>query len=546
MNRLIRRCVRWSAFVSSAALRRACRLAVCLLCCSLPAAAQNDRTSLSNQNVIQMVNQGMPEKEIIETIESRPAAFDVSPAALIGLKQMGVAPSIMNAMLAAAKRSPAAAPVGSAPAPTSSSLGQSFPLTFYRLDLLTIRDNPNLPTDAGLARFTANQINIEQSSWKDLDSNVASQSRRRRTPVYASAWEWDKFLAQDPEFARGPLEDVFLREDANWSFVKNPADSIVMAFVFSRREVEGRQPEFAAHELMPIARQQLQLAASKVATDLWFTRELPVSDYDFASQSLRFPSAERGIADILRPVYDPHSTAPQSRTDFDELPDRAHTQAAMWLGMRDPDLPELKPGFPGNSPDFYWRTGTSFLELPHPTVLSLDRELRLTSIPMAPELAERVKAMGNPIRAKVYIKAEQMQLIHQIHPERKNGPETVLFARLQKVEILNRKDEVVLTLPASHFQSGKEFASQIPPAPAPAPARAAAQDNRSFQEKMQDTDAANRRNAEASREQHHEVAEERLAYNKKRLKCRQGARKVNSDANSDEYKNAYDACMKED
>lgn len=36
------------------------------------------------------------------------------------------------------------------------------------------------------------------------------------------------------------------------------------------------------------------------------------------------------------------------------------------------------------------------------------------------------------------------------------------------------------------------------------------------------------------------VVDIRSVSNKKRMKCRQGARKVNSNAESDQYKNAYD------
>jgi hypothetical protein len=525
--------------------------ALCILFVSAVALAQSSKKPLINDDVVQMVKGGLPENTIINAVQAQDTRFDVSAAALIKLKQQGVSQQIMSAMIASAKKAQGSSgAAGSAsqgvhPASTSSVPGDaSLPLTAYRLNLLTIRDNPELLTDTRLAEFTREQVGAEITMWKELGSVAEVQSRRQRDPVTPSAYEWQKFISQQPAFARGPLLDVFLRPDADWSFVQHPDSSVVMAFVFSRDKVEGRQPEFAAHDLLPIARQHLELAASRVSTSLWVMRSLPAWQYDFSTQSIRFPGAAGGKVDILSPVFDPESKPLSDRTYFDELPAKAHADADLWIGSPQNDLPEVKPGFPSSSPTEFWREKTIFLRLPSVTVLAFDRQLRISSIPLASGLAEQLQKLGNTLKAKVYITAERMEQIHQLHPERVNGPTMVLFARLQKVEILNSRDEIVKTLLPEQLPAP----AAIPPAPAPANAGRPPSDTKSFQEHQDEVKAQNRRNVEASQEKNREnaAAEHAViqAYLEKSKACRQRARDQVAQNGGDE-RPIFSACMKE-
>ncbi len=80
---------------------------------------QQNVKPLTNQDVISMVKNLLPESVIISAIKTNDADFDVSANGLIALKKAGVTAKVMEAMLAAVndkKNSASAAPAPSAPA----------------------------------------------------------------------------------------------------------------------------------------------------------------------------------------------------------------------------------------------------------------------------------------------------------------------------------------------------------------------------------------------------------------------------------------------
>lgn len=80
-------------------------------------AAQQNGQPLTNQDVISMVKNLLPESVILSAIKTNQAEFDISAIGLIALKKAGVPPKVMQAMLdeVNAKKS-AAAPPPAAPA----------------------------------------------------------------------------------------------------------------------------------------------------------------------------------------------------------------------------------------------------------------------------------------------------------------------------------------------------------------------------------------------------------------------------------------------
>src|SRR5215469_13614772 len=74
--------------------------------------AQSTAKPLTNQDVILMVKNLMPESVIISAINTNDTEFDVSAAALIALKKARVTPKVIEAVLAAFnnKRGGASAP----------------------------------------------------------------------------------------------------------------------------------------------------------------------------------------------------------------------------------------------------------------------------------------------------------------------------------------------------------------------------------------------------------------------------------------------------
>jgi hypothetical protein len=60
--------------------------------------------ALSNGAILELVRAGMTDSSIVQLIEIRTSAFDVSVQALIALKQSGVSPAVIKSMLAASAR----------------------------------------------------------------------------------------------------------------------------------------------------------------------------------------------------------------------------------------------------------------------------------------------------------------------------------------------------------------------------------------------------------------------------------------------------------
>ena len=67
--------------------------------------AEDAKLPLHNSDVVKLVKATLPESTIIMTIQASRTAFDVSPDALIRLKNSGVPVKVMEAMVQATNRS---------------------------------------------------------------------------------------------------------------------------------------------------------------------------------------------------------------------------------------------------------------------------------------------------------------------------------------------------------------------------------------------------------------------------------------------------------
>ena len=87
--------------------------------------AQQTQKPMTNKDVTTMVKGGLPESVVVAAIQSRPANYDTSPAALVALKKAGVTDNELNAIMAASSNgssggnTPAAAPAGNGAAPNA-------------------------------------------------------------------------------------------------------------------------------------------------------------------------------------------------------------------------------------------------------------------------------------------------------------------------------------------------------------------------------------------------------------------------------------------
>jgi hypothetical protein len=83
-------------------------LVTAILCgaiCAAPAHARQQSQAakpLTNVDIVKMVKAGVPESVVLQSIQSGPGKYDVSPTGLVALQKAGVTQNEMNAMLAVA------------------------------------------------------------------------------------------------------------------------------------------------------------------------------------------------------------------------------------------------------------------------------------------------------------------------------------------------------------------------------------------------------------------------------------------------------------
>jgi hypothetical protein len=58
--------------------------------------------------------------------------------------------------------------------------------------------------------------------------------------------------------------------------------------VFSRKNIDGRDAQFAARALTPVYKRHLQMVAAMTPSKLFFDVALPVTGYDFEASAFRF------------------------------------------------------------------------------------------------------------------------------------------------------------------------------------------------------------------------------------------------------------------
>jgi len=346
------------------------------------------------------------------------------------------------------------------------------PVSMPHTTLLMLRDNPKFLTDEVALKIAVQQVAVEQSMWYFIAEALKSNPRM---PQFT--YEWQTLIDQKPDFARGPLIDVFNNADADWSFLKNEkgwngqTDSIVDVFMFARNQVMGEDGKpkdntFTAQRLRPVARKHLEAAVARAPSKLWFVVKLPHSDYDFDTSAMRFRKDQNTFEnsiDLLdlatSAVFEP---TPPPGINTAALPAAARTTAnyQWWSGghlLMPDNEPTVKPGSilktaEGTallSPAAGWRDNFTRLARLAPVdlhFLALDRQLRLGSIPMDAGKAEKLHPLMSALmRAQVFIDVEHGQPM-PMTISAGTMPVAVLFARVVKIKIIDYLGEVVVTI----------------------------------------------------------------------------------------------------
>jgi len=370
--------------------------------------------------------------------------------------------------------------------------GDSVELTQQMYSLMTLRDIPQYMDDKFIVPLASAQISTEQSFWKQIGPQETGGTVRPARP--SITYEWQKLIDTQPELAGGPLLDAFVNNKADWSFLSrnpqwnpniNPASMPVIGLlVFSKEKVEGRQPEFAARELAPVAKRMFQMAMKKLPTHFYFSEPLPVWKYDFSASAIRFNGTQQmpDQIDLMRPVYDPGIKV-GVRDYYDKLPARAREMvpyAATASGdsygyfIAQHTMPAgNKPGPGGEGPESKWKQNFIWGPIPEPTIFALDRQVRIGAIPLDAARAEALSKLQGLLTARVFFTADRIELGNPAAPLDR-ATQTVLYAKLDKVQILDRNGALVATLEAASFRGAKEANAALPATTAPKPPTAAA------------------------------------------------------------------------
>ena len=376
------------------------------------------------------------------------------------------------------------APAQQAVSPQASS-GDSVELTQQMYGLMSLRDIPQYMDDKFIVPLASAQISTEQSFWKQIGpQNDGDRIRPARPSI---TYEWQKLIETQPEFAGGQMLDAFVNNNADWSFLaRNPqwnpninpaARPVVGLLVFSKEKVEGRQADFAARELAPVAKRMFQMAVKRLPTHFYFTVQLPVWKYDFAASGIRFTGTAQmpDRIDLLRPVYDP-GIKEGVREYYEKLPAKAREGLAYSAGAVPQHTlpPGNKPGGAGGSPESKWKENFIWGPIPEPTIFVLDRQIRIGTVPLDAARAEALTKLQGLLTARVFFTADRIELGNPSAPLDR-ATQTVLYARLERVQILDRNNAVVATLDAASFRTAKDANSALA-ATAPKPVQASAND----------------------------------------------------------------------
>src|ERR1039458_3448768 len=345
------------------------------------------------------------------------------------------------------------------------------PLSKAHIALLALRDNPKLLTDEVTLQIAISQVAVEQSMWTFIAEALRLNPRE---PQFT--YEWQKLIEQRPDFAPGPLIDVFNKADADWSFLKSEkgwndkVDSIDDVFMFSRDQVMGedgkpRDNAFTARRVQPVVKKHLEAATAKTPSKLWFIAQLPHPDYDFNTSAMRLKKSQDVFEvsiNLLEPLASPVFEPAAAQNGQVALPAAAKTTANYqpWSGghmLMPEDEPTIKPGSVFKtveglalfSPAAGWRYNFGRMARIFPVhlhVLALDRQLRLSSIKLDANKAEVLHPLMSALmRAQVFIDVDHALSV-PLPSSQLTIQAAVLFARVTKIKIIDYLGGVVVTL----------------------------------------------------------------------------------------------------
>jgi hypothetical protein len=312
------------------------------------------------------------------------------------------------------------------------------------------------------------QVIGEKSAWTLLDQKLAGTPEpgevlNPRRPKFL--FEWQKEIDSNPSFAASALLPVFMRPDPDWSFLKKQTDwdenydAYVYVFLFERKNIEGREPDFVAASLKDVVKKQLQMAVAKAPTKLYFDVRVQ-SNYDPGQAKIRFldPNSRQPIdtLELLRRTelvqYVPavkNLPAPKDRDMHNMLPEAARSAAIYNWSQAFDDVPVARPsaGVYGWDPEQTWRKSicgnTQDFHTASLGAFALDRQLKLSAVPFDIGRAEKMVVSLRNLKVRVHVAIDRVDKMQTEYGGQIRNPQALLFAKVTKVEILAPHDETL-------------------------------------------------------------------------------------------------------
>lgn len=335
----------------------------------------------------------------------------------------------------------AAAAVSSVPRDSGSAprkSGESVPGNRYRVSLLMLKDNPEL-----LDKYGADMARMLLYGEATARAELARVTQDPpQEPGYNSShpafvFEWSELAKSNPSFARGAALDVYLQPEQPWQFLERtpgwdpqrPHAWTGMFLFPSSAENNNRDSAFAAHDVLPILKEQLLLAAAREPADLWFSTTVGDAHYDIDAQRLVFKTE---LAEPTRLNGSLGDGKPVAAYNMVKLQTAAIPEPQTPAGGYRKNFPELER----------WRALMGLRA--SVTNLALDRKLLLPPIALDRQKAEALHlGSGPPLKARIFVRAGKVE----------SNPGTndryAMFAVVTRVEIVSNAGELLATVNGS-------------------------------------------------------------------------------------------------
>ena len=137
------------------------------------AAAQQSQKAMTNDDVIAMVKNKMPETVVVSAIQARPSEFNTSTTELIRLKKAGVTEKELNAIIAASNKALPAEPSSNASAASAAEAASAVPVSKSHMPKLYLTGGGTPARELPLEKTQLAETKTKPSSMKNLAADSA-------------------------------------------------------------------------------------------------------------------------------------------------------------------------------------------------------------------------------------------------------------------------------------------------------------------------------------------------------------------------------------